>query len=77
MFGKVARNETFQENTSFIHCFCITSTVLLACCADVFFFNLANSEKKMSADLSDLLSSNMAVQLSFWSIIIYFPNPGK
>ena len=34
-------------------------------------------EKTTSADSSDLLSSNMVVQLSSWSIIIYFPNPGK
>ena len=41
-----------------------------------FFFTLANSEKKItSADLKDLLSCNMVVQLFSWSIIIYFPNP--
>ena len=35
------------------------------------FFYLANLGKKMPADPSDLLSSNMTVQLSSW------PNPGK
>ena len=43
------------------------------CCADVFLFTLINSEKKIkSADPSDLLSSNMAAQLSSWSIIFTF-----
>ena len=31
----------------------------------------------MTADPSDLLSPNMAAQLSSWPIRIYFPNPGK
>ena len=50
----------------------------LACLQKVFVFTLANSAKKITpADPSDFLSSNMAAQLSSWSIIIYFPNPSK
>ena len=49
----------------------------LAYCETVF-FTLVNLAKKItSAYPSDLLSSNMAVQLSSWPIRIYFPNPGQ
>ena len=33
-------------------------------------------KKITSADPSDLLTSNMAAQLSSWPIRIYFPTPG-
>ena len=65
----------FQQRCSSLLCYkIIQNLIMLHYCR--FFFTLANSEKKItSADPSDLLSSNMVVQLSSCSISISFPNP--
>ena len=55
------------EKFSILFChvrdYCALVYKMLACCADIFLFTLANSAKKItSADPCDLLSFNMAAQ---------------